>query len=194
MPKFFTAYNTRGTEPSPTGNGYEPTFEYKVNTKGVKELVQTGKTCLYDKIQASAKQCEVYSILDRFENTGDVSLLKKAEGQFGDFSQFPKTLAERQQQLINAEAMFNQLPLKARKEFGNSFTQFLASFEDGTYKDIFSKFGMKEEKPDVDTGNVPTTLPESVQQPAQQTVQAQAPVQQTVQQPNFNPLQQGANT
>ena len=179
MPNFFTAYNTRGTQPSPTGDGYEPTFEYKVNNKGVKELVQTGKTCVYDKIQASAAQCEVYSILERFDN-GDFSVLEKAKGQFGDFTQFPKTLAERQQQLIDAETMFSQLPMAVRKEFGNSFTQFLASFEDGTYKEIFSKFGHKvEEEPAVDTATtLPTTLPtqETVQQPVQ---------------PNFNPLQQG---
>lgn len=181
MPNFFTAYNTRGTQPSPTGDGYEPTFEYKVNNKGVKELVQTGKTCVYDKIQASAAQCEVYSILERFDN-GDYSVLDKAKGQFGDFTQFPKTLAERQQQLIDAETMFNQLPKDVRKEFGHSFTQFLASFEDGSYKDIFAKFGKVEEPAAVDTATtLPTTLPT-----AQETAQAPQAVQ-----PNFNPLQQG---
>lgn len=184
MPNFFTAYNTRGTQPSPTGDGYEPTFEYKINSKGVKELVKTGKTCLYDKIQASAAQCEVYSILERFDN-GDYSVLQKAHGQFGDFTQFPKTLAERQQQLIDAESMFSQLPMKVRKEFGNSFSQFLASFEDGSYKEIFSKFGQKvEETPAADTA---TTLPNTL--PTQQTTQAAT--QQTTQVPNFNPLQQG---
>lgn len=181
MPNFFTAYNTRGTQPSPTGDGYELTFEYKVNNKGVKELVETGKTCVYDKIQASAAQCEVYSILERFDN-GDYSVLEKAKGQFGDFTQFPKTLAERQQQLIDAETMFNQLPKDVRKEFGHSFRQFLASFEDGSYKEIFAKFGHVEEPAVVDTT---ATLPDTL--PAQETV----PVQQTVQQPNFNPLQQG---
>lgn len=172
MPKFFTAYETRGTRPSPAGDGYEPTFEYKVNKQGVKELVQTGKTCLYDKIQASVDQCEVYSILERFDN-GDYSVLEKAKGQFGDFTQFPTTLAERQQQLIDAETMFNQLPMDVRREFGSSFTRFLASFEDGTYKEIFSKYIKPEQTP----GS--TKQDEPVQQPVQ---------------PNFNPLQNGGVT
>lgn len=177
MPKFFTAYDTRGTRPSPAGDGYEPTFEYQVNKKGVKELVQTGKTCLYDKIQASVDQCEVYSILERFDN-GDYSVLQKAKGQFGDFTKFPTTLAERQQQLIDAETMFNQLPMNVRKEFGSSFTRFLASFEDGSYKEIFSRFGKEEKAPEATAETKPTT-----------TEFAAATAQ-----PNFNPLNNGGVT
>lgn len=176
--EFYTAYQTQGTTPSPTGDGFEPVFDYKVNNKGVKELVQTGKTNLYEKIQASAEYCEVYSILERFDN-GDYSVLEKARGQFGDFTQFPKTLAERQQQLVDAEIMFDKLPLNVRKEFGNSFTQFLASFETGEYKDIFAKFGHAVEETPSAIDKLPTTLP------TQETVQPTTP--------NFNPLQQGAN-
>lgn len=176
MPKFFTAYDTRGTRPSPAGDGYEPTFEYKVNKQGVKELVQTGKTCLYDKIQASVEQCEIYSILERFDN-GDYSVLEKAKGQFGDFTQFPKTLAERQQQLIDAERMFKELPLDVRREFGGDFGRFLASFEDGSYKDIFSKY-VKEQPAEVSSPETTTGVTSSTT---------------TQQQPNFNPLKENSN-
>lgn len=170
MPKFYTAYETRGTRPSPAGTGFEPTFEFQLNKRGVKELVETGKTNLYEKIQSSVKQCEVYSILERFDN-GDISVLHKGQGQYGDFTKLPTTLAERQQQLINCENMFYKLPLDVRREFGGSFTRFLASFEDGTYKEIFSKFGheVKEQQSAVN--------PEVVNSGTAQ--------------PNFNPLQNG---
>ncbi len=177
MPKFFTAYETCGTRPSPAGDGFELTFEYKIGKNGVKELVQTGKTNLYDKIQASAPQCEVYSILERYDN-GDYSVLQKAKGQFGDFTQFPTTLAERQQQLIDAERMFGELPLAVRREFGGDFNRFLASFEDGSYKDIFKKY-VKEEP--------------AVQETAKPSVVEPQTTQQSAQQPNFNPLQQGGS-
>ena len=141
------------------------TFEYKVNKNGVKELVQTGKTNLYDKIQASVAQCEIYSILERYDN-GDYSVLQKAKGQFGDFTQFPTTLAERQQQLIDAERMFGELPLAVRREFGGDFGRFLASFEDGSYKDIFKKYLPEAKEPAVEQ-----STPSVVEQQTTQNVQ-----------------------
>lgn len=153
--KFYCSYAPCPTISCPTGDGTEDKFELRVNNKGVKDLVKVGKTNLYEKIQASKEQSLIYNILERF-NAGDASVLEKAKGQFGDFTQFPTSLAEAQQQVINAENMFNQLPIDVRKEFNYSYTQFLASFSDGSYKDVFSKYlPEKQEKGE-------TALPQAV--------------------------------
>jgi len=141
--KFYSAYNPSPTIPTPTGDGTEDKFELRIDKNGVKNLEKVGKTNLYEKIQAGLEQTLIYNILERF-NAGDTAVLEKAKGQFGDFTQFPTNLAEAQQQVINAEIMFNELPVKVRKEFNESYTQFLASFSDGSYKEIFEKYLPKD--------------------------------------------------
>lgn len=126
-----------------------PTFSLEINTKtGKKELKQTGKTNIYEKIQASKEQTMIYNILERY-NAGDIEVLNKVQGMYGDFTNVPKTLAEAQQQLINAENLFMSLPLEMRKEFNHSTSEFLASAANGELETRLKKFNKETEEKEI---------------------------------------------
>lgn len=72
----------------------------------------------------------------------DPSVLNQRIGQYGDFTQMPKTLAEFQQMALDMEHAFNELPLDVRKQFDNSVDKFI---HDAGSKEWFDKLGNKIE-------------------------------------------------
>lgn len=130
MADFYSRTNLPATIAQPKCEKIIPTYGKEVDKEGKVHIVETGKTNIYEKIQASKDETLVYNILDRF-NAGDVTALNQRKGSYGDFTAMPKTLAEAQQSLIDAENYFNSLPLEVRKEFNHSVTEFLASAGDG---------------------------------------------------------------
>lgn len=126
---FYCRTNKPATISQPKCEKIIPTYDKQIKDGKVK-IVETGKTNIYEKIQASKDATLVYNILDRY-NAGDVEALNQRQGSYGDFSNAPKTLAEAQQQLINAEAYFESLPLEVRKEFNHSLNEFLTSVSKG---------------------------------------------------------------
>ncbi len=144
-----------------------PVFNLKINKEtGKKELKQSGTTNIYDKIQAAKESCDVYNVLKQYQD-GNLEVLDKVHGVYGDFTQMPRNLAEAQQTLIDAEKTFESLPLDVRREFNNSTTEFLASITNGKYEAIMKKFeGAKEEK-QVETAK-PTVQPTAQEQILQQ--------------------------
>lgn len=159
--EFYARNNYPKTIPHPESKKIIPTFALEINKDtGKKELVKSGATNIYDKIQAAKEETLVYNILDRF-NRGDTEALNKIHGVYGNFTNMPTTLAEAQQQLINAENTFNDLPIDVRKEFNFSTSEFLASVTNGKFEEVFSKY-IKDK--------VQTEQP-TVQQPVQETTQ-----------------------
>ena len=110
----------------PECSKFVDTFSLEIDkATGKKELKKTGKTNLYEKIQKSKEETLIYNILDRYQN-GDTQVIEKHKGVYGDFTNMPKTLAEAQQILINAEKTFMQLPLEERKKYNHNISEFLA--------------------------------------------------------------------
>lgn len=131
MAEFYSRNNLPKTIPQPKCNKIVNEYKKEIQENGVAHAVVSGKTNIYEKIQASKDDCLVYNILDRFKQ-GDVSVLNARQGGYGDFTEAPKTLAESQQRLIDAEQYFLKLPLDVRKEFNHSVVDFLNSVGDGS--------------------------------------------------------------
>lgn len=123
--QFYSRSNLPETIAQPKCEKIVPTYGKEIAKDGTVKIVETGKTNLYEKIQASKESTMVYNILDRF-NAGDVTALNQRQGTYGDFTNMPRTLAEAQQTLIDAEKYFMALPLEVRKEFNHSLSEFLA--------------------------------------------------------------------
>lgn len=137
---FYSRVNRPKTIPHPRSSKIVPTYSLQVNKDtGKKEIVESGKTNIYDMIQASKDETMVYNILKRFQN-GDIEALSKTKGVYGDFTNAPKTLAEAHQLIINAENHFNDLPLDVRKEFNYSSSEYLASLTNGKFEQIMAKY------------------------------------------------------
>lgn len=146
--EFFSRINKPATIAQPKCEKIVPTYGKEIDKDGKVHIVETGKTNLYEKIQACKDDTLIYNILDRFA-AGDVSVLQKNQGVYADVTEMPKTLAEAQQSLITAENFFNALPLDVRAEFNHSFSEFLASASAGKLAERHSYFKTQEQAADL---------------------------------------------
>ena len=164
--EFYSRSNYPQTIAHPKSKKIIDTYSIEINKDtGKKELKATGKTNIYEFIQKSLDDTLVYNILKKFE-AGDLDALNRAVGAYGDFTNAPRSLAEAQQLIINAEKEFNKLPLDVRKEFNYSASEFLAGFGNGKVQQVFTKNTPKEK--DI---QVVQTATEPVAQPMPQMEQ-----------------------
>ncbi len=140
MSNFDNRYRTPVRFHSEAGDPVKILYSPEFDKNGVMTLKESGRENLYDFIQSHKDSVDIHKIMQRFEE-GDVNALSKVQGQFGDFSQFPKTYAEMLNQVIEGENAFNGLPLEVREKFGFSFQQWLASAGSDEWK---SKMGFVE--------------------------------------------------
>lgn len=154
----YSRYNRPPTVPAPKCSKFQPTFGLEVNKKtGKTELVKTGETNFYDKIQAAKESTMIYNILDRFES--NMSADEAAEilceegkmtkqGNYGDFTELPTSLQEMQQLMIDAENHFNSLPLDERQKYNHNLGEYLAELNNSLTK--IEKIQQVEEQPKAD--------------------------------------------
>lgn len=122
---------------SEVGSRMKPTYKMHVDENGKRELKQSGEYNLYAEIQSYKDSCSIDYILSRFVN-GDESALSRVQGVYGDFTEMPKTLAELSQRVIDAENLFNNLPLEIREQYNFSPSEFFAQLDSEKTKAIFS--------------------------------------------------------
>lgn len=120
---FYTRYNLPVGAGVPTGDEYDKTYEMSFDKTGHKILTCSGKTNRYEKVQSHKEECLIENILSRA--TLDPSVLNQRIGQYGDFTQMPKSLAEFQNMAINLENTFKSLPAEVRAKFDNSVDKFI---------------------------------------------------------------------
>lgn len=113
---------------SRSGDKYLDEYEYKVDEKGVKQLVKTDKkTNVYERIQADYDSTDINKLMLRF-SLGDTSAIDVRSGEFIDVTEMPKTLAEVFDRAIQAEQLFNELPADLKTMFNNSPSEFFAMY------------------------------------------------------------------
>lgn len=142
MPRFDTQFDFRDRVLSNVGNPVKPVYEAKVDSNGVIDLVQTGIENLYDYIQSFKDSCDINVIVKKFAS-GDVSVLSKKQGTYGDFSNMPETYAEMLNIVIAGENMFNSLPVETRAKFNHSFREWMSSMDN--WSDFAEKMGLSAE-------------------------------------------------
>ena len=134
--KFPTSYSDRGRFHAAAGSRFKPTYKMSVDEDGKRSLKVVGKVDLYAEIQSYKDSCDINYILERFAN-GDQTALSRVQGIYGDFSQMPTTYAELSQRVIDAENLFNSLPLEVRQQFNFSPSEFFAAIGTEKYNDLF---------------------------------------------------------
>ena len=137
--KFDTQYNRLGVagEKTKTGSGMKDTYKMHVDEDGKRELKKSGEYNLYADIQSYKDSVSIDYILARFVN-GDETALSRVQGIYGDFTQMPTTMAELQQRVIDAEHLFNNLPLDIREQYNFSASEFFAQLDSDKTKAIFA--------------------------------------------------------
>lgn len=137
--KFDTQFNRLGVAgvKSTPGSGMKDTYKMHVDADGKRELKKSGEYNLYAEIQSYKDSVSIDYILSRFVN-GDETALSRVQGIYGDFTDMPKTMAELQQRVIDAEHLFNALPLDIRAQYNHSASEFFAQLDSDKTKAIFA--------------------------------------------------------
>ena len=123
---------------SNSGSPIHVVYSPKVNKDGSVTLVESGVQNTDEIIQSYAESCDFYNILNRINN-GEIDLLNKVPGQYGDFTNLPKSFGEFLQLQIDSKKLFWSLPVEVRSKFDNDYDKFLV--QSGTqdwYKNIES--------------------------------------------------------
>lgn len=108
-----------------------------LNADGTVSLIPSGKESISQKINSFKEQCDISYIIKRLE-VGDTTVLNQAKAMYGDFTDMPKTMAEALQLHINAEKMFDRLPVEVKQKFNNSFNKWFMSFGSDEWKTLMT--------------------------------------------------------
>ncbi len=144
--KFKTQFHERKRFFTNPGNPIKVKYGASYDEAGRVKLVEEGTENLYDYIQSFAESCDIHVLLKRYSN-GEVDVLSKVQGMYGDFTEFPTTYAELLNTVNRGEAMFNEFPVDVRAKFNHNFAEFMVSLSDGSF---FEKAGFtKPSEPSV---------------------------------------------
>ena len=139
MKKFKTQYDERKRINTYPGNPIKQLYVGSYNERGQVELKEDGTEDTYAYIQSFAESTDIHSILRRYQN-GEVDVLEKIQGFYGDITEMPRTYAEALQRIADSEKVFMSLPVDVRAKFGHSFSEFLAASQDS---DFLDRLGVK---------------------------------------------------
>lgn len=142
--KFRTQWERHAVK-SNVGSPEKVTYGASYDEDGRIVLEEKGRENLYDYIQSFRDSCDIHVLLKRYAN-GEVDVLSKVQGSYGDFTEMPKTYAELLNKINEGEMFFNSLPVETRAKFGHSFTQFMASLDSpDLYEMLTGKKSVSEE-------------------------------------------------
>jgi hypothetical protein len=147
---------------SDVGSPIRTTYGASYDEKGRIILEEKGTENLYDYIQSFAESCDIHVLLKRFVN-GETDVLSRAQGFYGDITQFPKTYAEMLNRVIEGEIFFKELPVDVRSKFGHSYSEFLASIGS---QEFFDALGMTKPVEEVAEPIVVPDIVKEVEEPA----------------------------
>ncbi len=150
---FKTQYDARDRIQSNPGNPIKQLYSGSYNERGQVELKEDGTEDLYAFIQSFAESTDIHAIMRRYQN-GEIDVLEKVQGFYGDVTEMPKTYAEALQRIADSEKVFMSLPVDVRAKFGHSFSEFLAASNDA---DFLERLGVQ-----VDNPVTPEPVPEVV--------------------------------
>ncbi|UPW41038.1 internal scaffolding protein [Sigmofec virus UA08Rod_5692] len=126
--KFKTQYDEHTRVNCDPGNPVKDVYSAFYDVDGVLKFEKSGQEDLYGFIQSHAESCDIHVILERFA-AGETDVLSRAQGFYADTSDMPKTYMEVLNSVLAGEQAFAELPAEVKRQFGNSFSVWVASFD-----------------------------------------------------------------
>lgn len=118
------------------------------------EIVETGKSNLYEYIQSHADSVDITKILERCALIQDYSMLNRMPAAFMDVTEMPSNLAEAYAHVQDAKNFFDRMPIDIKEKYQNNFVEFISDI--GTDKfnrnvsDFLESIKKKEEVKEAD--------------------------------------------
>lgn len=119
MVKYYSQTEFPERKITPAGSKFLNVYQEEISKDGTKQLIKTGQTNIYDKIQASLEETKVENILKAVA-MGDLSMLQAQKPTYIDATTLPKTLMEAQNIVLKAKHEFESLPIKIKNLFDNN--------------------------------------------------------------------------
>lgn len=124
-----------------TNNGSPIKTEYQVRLiDNNMEIVETGKSDLYEYIQSHKDSVDIHKILERCAQIEDYSLLNRMPTQFMDVTDMPDNLAGAYAMVKDAENFFDRMPVDIKEKYNNNFIEFISDLGSDKFNDNVSKF------------------------------------------------------
>ena len=113
------------------------------------EIVETGKSDLYEYIQSHADSVDIMKILERCALIQDYSMLYRMPAQFMDVTEMPSNLAEAYAHVQDAKNFFDRMPIEIKEKYENNFVQFMSDIGSERFNrnvsDFLDKIKQKED-------------------------------------------------
>lgn len=134
--KFRTQFD-RKSVPYPVTTSIVTDYQLSLAPDGKETLIAVGEHDIYPEIQSHAKSVDINEIVLRHQR-GDIDVLAQRAGMYGDFTNLPTSYAELYQNVLDAQAYFDSLPLEVRQKFDHSFSKFFTSIGTSEFEAAFS--------------------------------------------------------
>lgn len=110
--------------------------------------------------QSFKNECDINTIMKKFEKTGVIEHVKQHGAKYGDFLDAPADYHEAANIVVRSNEMFLSLPAKVRKAFDNDPGTFLAAIDaaqngDADVRDELIKLGLLKTPPKATPSGVP---------------------------------------
>ena len=138
MPNVYTRFNKPNREASPSGTDYLQNYQEEIND-GVKTLIPTTQTNVFNMIQIDQPNVQIENILQRAA-MGDMSALNARQGTYCDATTMPKNLMQAQNLVIKMKNEFDLMPTEIKEKFGNSADKYVELMGTEEFKNIMSPF------------------------------------------------------
>lgn len=96
--------------------------------------------------QAFKDECNINTIMSKYQKTGLIEHVQKVQGAYGDFTSVQDYQLSLNQ-VIEAQEAFEALPAAVRKRFGNDPSHLMSFLEDPSNLDEAVKLGLVELTP-----------------------------------------------
>lgn len=135
MPIVYTAFNLPPKKATPAGDQFLEVFQEEIDKNGNHNLVCTGKTNIYAKIQEDLESTKIENILAATA-MGDFSMLRMQDPVYIDATTFPKNLMECQNIVLKAKEQFEKMPTEVKELFDNNPDKYMSQMGS---KEFFEK-------------------------------------------------------
>lgn len=137
------------------GSSEKVAFKMQIDKDGRRYLKPDGLIDTYAQIQSHKDSVDIQAIMERFAN-GDASVLSKAQGLYGDYTNVPTSINELQNRVMDAERLFYQLPVETREKFEHNPSIFYSSIGSDSFNEILG-IDKSKDNPVINSG-----VPDSV--------------------------------
>jgi len=111
--------------------------------------------------QSEAPQCDINTIMKKYERTGVLEHRNNFEGQYGNFADGPADYHESMNAVLAAEEMFGTLPARIRRRFHNDPGAFIEFANDPHNQEEMINLGLSKRRSSEDVLDDPSTSPKT---------------------------------